>query len=203
MATIDITNVTSLEVHLGSFYKTLAASETISLTGRDPGELSGMPDVQKELAAGNITVTITPTADELASGLLAPQQSVEAQDAAPVAATDVAALEQTFFVDVVATGAGADDVTVYAAGALPYKFRILEAIFYIETSPGASTATLRDEAAGAGNALGAFDQSATGKIDSDDVTTPVVTPGASIGLFLRRSNGNSVGKLVVRVRRES
>lgn len=204
MATFVITNVTSpgAEVHLGSFYKTLAAGEVITLENRDVNEPAGWPDVQEALADGNITVVMTPTADELASGMMAPQQSVEAVDLAPVAAADIAAAEQCFYKPFVATGAAADDVTIYAVNTLPYKFRILEAIVVIATAAGTAI-DLRDEAGGAGTDLGGFDPSGTGKKDSDEYTAPVVTPAATKGLFLRRDNGNSVGYALIRVRRES
>ena len=202
MATFTITNLTSSPVYIGDFYYNLAANEVLTLTGRSLNEVPDLASVQEKVADGLVTFGITPTADELASGMMSPPNAIQAQDLQAVDAADVAAVEQTFYKEVTATGAP-DDVVIFAAGALPYKFRVLEAIFVVSTSPGASTADLRDEAAGAGTDLGGFDQGSTGRKYSDELSAPVVTPGAAKGLFLNRSDGDSVGYVLVRVRREA
>ena len=92
MAQIQLTNLTSNALPLGDLgSKSLAGNETITIT-RPANALPQMASVIAAVAAGTLSVTVTPTAAELASGFLSPPQSVQAEDLAPVAATDAAAV---------------------------------------------------------------------------------------------------------------
>jgi len=204
MATFSITNISSDEVHLGDFYLTIAAGETKTLSNRSVDEVSGLSSVQREVADGNITFTVTPTADELASGLMAPPNSISGDDFQEVAAaaplSGVAEIRSEF----AAGGGGSpDDVALYAANALPYKFRVLDAHVKVSTAVGGSTLLLRDEAAGAGTLLASMSGAATGRSEMSDNLTAVATPGATKGLFLRRSDNGVAGEVIITIRRES
>lgn len=204
MATFTITNISSSEVRLGDFYLTIAAGATKTLQNRTVDEVPGLVSVQREVAAGNITFTVTPSAAELASGLLSPPNSISGDDFQQVAAADllsgVAVIRQSF----VAGGGGApDDVAIYALNALPYKFRVLDAHAKIATAVGGSSLQLRDEAAGAGNLLATMSSAAVGRQDMSDNLTAVATPGATKGLFLRRSDDGAAGEVIITIRRES
>ena len=97
-----------------------------------------------------------------------------------------------------------DDVTVYAAGALPFRMRIANIWGYVATAVGAVTVNVRSAAGGAGTDVGTVAFGATGYIAMTPVvanTTIELTPGATIGLFLRRSNDTVAGEVLMLVQR--
>jgi hypothetical protein len=208
---LTITNLASTTTHVGDFYgvtlaPTGSTGDSQTLTNRTADELQRATRLQALLAAGTVTLTVTPSSDELASGLLAPEQAVEAVDMAPVAASDVAAGVQEFFLEFTAPGVGGSpaDVDIYAVNTLPYKVRILDAIMLVSTAVVASSSTLEDEAAGAGTTIMTFDSGTVGrKVDSAYDATFVLSPGATKGLILRLSDDAVAGSVIVRVRRES
>lgn len=203
MASVVITNLRTYAVPLGDLgSKSLAASEVVTID-RPTNALPAMKSLIAALAAGDISVTVTPTAAEIASGFLSPPQSVQAQDTAPVAAADVVAgVPFTIRKAFVAAAAGtADDVEIIAANALPRKFRVLSAVAYFPTAIGSSTAQLRSRAAGAGTLLGAFDSSVA--VSQSSTPPATITPGALEGLFLRRSDRGVAGEVVVTCQAES
>jgi hypothetical protein len=204
MATFTITNVSSGEVHLGDFYYTMDAGEVLTLTNRSPSEVPGLASVQAALAAGDITFSIAYTADELDSGLMTAPNTVGGDDTQEVAAADLLALPTSIYNEVAAGGGGApDDVTLYALDAVPFKFRVLQAWFDVTTAVGASTCELNDEAAAAGTTLATFSTGAAGLVPTTSDIGAVLTPSATKGLFLRRSDSGVAGNLIVLVRRES
>jgi hypothetical protein len=85
----------------------------------------------------------------------------------------------------------ADDVTVRAAD-LPQKYRVVRLDVLISTAgAGGSTVTLRDAAAGAGNALStALSTASQGRV-TDALT---VTSTEDTSLYLRRSDRSAVGE---------
>jgi len=202
---VVITNLTSSPVYIGDIYTSVPVGTPLTIE-RAASDLSGMVALQKAIADGDVTITVTPTADELASGLLSPPSSIQAQDMAPVAATDVGAglvlLSKAF-----AAGGGGSpaDITLYAANTLPFKFRVVDSWVFISTAVGASTGDLRDEAAGAGQSVSTVVTAATGRVSMDPTTdvSKVVTPGAAKGLFLRLSDDGVGGEVFVLARRES
>jgi len=202
MASITVTNVSGGDVNIQDFYKTLAPGEAIT-TERSAADLPGMVSLQTALAAGTVTLAVTYSAIELSSGLAAAPQIVEARDMAPVAAAGLESGSIVIRVDVPVGGGGSDEVVIYAANALPFKFRVLETIFLIST--GAGTWALSDEAGGGGQTIVAGDTSGTGRVvgtpDSD--VTVVLTPGTLIGLFLARSDSASIGEIIMTVRAET
>lgn len=204
MATFTITNLTSNEVHLGDFYKTLAGNEVLVLEDRSPNEVPDLKSVIAKLAAGSISFSVDYTAEEISTGMMSPPNAVEAQDFQQVAAADVASPIICFRKEMVAGGGGApDDVEIFAAGALPYTMRVLDVIGLIDTAVVASTLSIRDEAAGAGTESAALDSGSAGRVvDPNKTVSAVYTPGATKGLFIRRSDNGVAGEVQVYVRRE-
>lgn len=205
MATFTITNLTAAEILMADFYATIAANGTLVLTDRFPAEITVLRDTQIKVAAGTVSLAITYTAAEIASGMLTPPNAVAAEDMAAVAAADVISPEivirKAFTAGVPGT---ADDVVVIAANALPYKMRILHAELILSTFIALSTATVQDEAAGAGTTAATFDTAVVGIIPSTaPLSTTLYSPGTTKGLFLRRSDRGIAGELVLTVRRES
>lgn len=202
---VQITNLTSSPVYIGDIYTSVPVGSPLTIE-RSASDLSGMAALQKAIADGDVSIVVTPTADELASGLLAPPSSIQAQDMAPVAAADVGSGLILLRVPMTAGGGGSpDDITVYALNALPYKFRIVDSWAFISAAVGGATVTAYDEAAGAGTAGPAISGAATGRAagaPASDAST-VYTPAATKGLFLRRSDDGVAGEAFLLIRRES
>jgi hypothetical protein len=205
MASILITNISGAPLPLSDLgSKTLAVNEAVTIQ-RPAGFISSMRSLIAALAAGSITVLVTPTAEEIASGLLTPPQAVQPVDMAAVASTDVAAVEGEFRKAFAAGGGGsADDVTIFAANNFPYKVRITGMRTRVKTGVSGATVVARTAAAGGGTALGTCDAEAAGttfeKTGADSV---VVTPGTLVGLFIRRSDSGVAGEVYLSYRRES
>lgn len=202
---VAITNITSESVLIQDLYISIAAGDTVTVD-RASTDLPRMASLQDALAAGSVTVVVTPTADEIASGLLQAPKTVEARDQAPVDAADVAAGAILLRAELAAGAGGSpDDVTVYAANALPFKFRVVDAWAMISTAVGASTLNLYTQAAAAGTLVaGPLDSAATGIVRMTGPTTSALaTPGATEGLFVRRSDDGVAGEVFLLVRREN
>lgn len=206
MASVVITNLTTSPLHIGDLYTTIAASSSITVD-RYASDLSRMKSLQDAIAAGSAAVSVTPTANETASGLLTADASIQAADMAPVAPTAVASNEVEFRKAFVAAAAGAqDDVIIFAANALPYKMRITDVYALVSTvGTGAATLTVRDQAAGAGTAVAVLSSAATGRVGPSSAFTAsvVLTPGTLIGLFIRRADRDAAGEIVIKARRET
>lgn len=206
---VTVTNTTSPSeaVTLGDIYKTLAAAGDSCTFSRKASDLSRMTSLQALVAAGKVSVSVVPTADELASGLLTPPQTIQAADMQPVAAAVVDAPTVTLRVSVPAgVGGTADDVTVYALNSFPYKARVLWARAIVSVAVGSSTAALRTQAGGAGTLLATLDTGTPGPVSgptSAFTASAVVTPGSSVGLFVRRSNNTVACEIEITLRRET
>lgn len=205
MAQIVLTNLSASPLPLADLgSKSLAVGESVTIT-RPANLLANMLSVVREVAAGTLSATVTPSAAELASGLLAPPQSVQAEDLAPVASTVLPCAPGAFYKAISAGGGGsADDVTLYAVNTLPYKIRVLRAYMRVATPVSGSNCQLRSAAAGGGTLVSQFDTAAVGqKEDATVNATVVLTPGTLVGLFLRRSDSAVAGEVVIEFRRES
>jgi len=206
MATLLITNLTASDIHMTEFYTTLRASSTLTVT-RPVSTLPTLKSLQAGLAAGTMSLSVTLDANESASGLASPPNVIGADDIAEIASTALLSPELVIRKAVTAGGGGsADDVTVYAANALPFKFRIIDAWCYLSAgNAGGRTITIRDEAAGAGTAAGTLDATNLGRVEivpTSNAST-VYTPGATKGVFLRRSDSAIAGEVFIKIRRES
>lgn len=202
MASILVTNLTAENVYVSDLYTTLAANGTLTVS-RPASKLGEMVALQKLIEAAKVTIAVTLDTYETASGMLTAPGSVEAADLSAVAADTAAAASQVIRVPLVAgAGGSADDVTVFAAGALPYKMRIMDARLNVTTQVVGSTCAIRDQAAGAGTLVTSLSSNATGRVESTGASV-VLTPGASVGLFVRRSDSAVAGELLLTVRRES
>lgn len=204
------TNLSSTEQHIGDFYGlTLAPAgepgATKTITGRFASVVPTLTRTQALVEAGTITFSTTPSSAETSSGMLTPDLAVEASDMASVAAGSVESMSQTFYHSFAAPGGGGSpaDVIIIAVDALPYKFRVIDAVMMVTTAVGASSSVLRDEAAGAGTAIATFDSGSTGRVvDATRDATDVITPGATKGLILRLSDDAVAGEIAVTIRRE-
>jgi hypothetical protein len=205
MATLTITNLTSGQYNVSELYKTLAAGEAVSVE-RAASDIPGMKQIIEDVANGVLSMSVVYSAEELATGLMQPPWSVEAKDMAPVAAADPAAglitIRKPFTAGVAGT---ADDVTIYAAGALPYKLRVLSAMAYIVTAIALSTIEVRSRAGGLGTLAGTLSSAATGNVDGTvpSNATVALATGATEGLFLRRSDRGVAGEVILTCRMES
>jgi hypothetical protein len=202
---IVVTNISSAPVYIRDLYAEIPAGGSVTTT-RSGSDLSGMDGLIEALDDGTVSVSLTPTAAEIASGFLTPPQAVQAVDMAPVAATEVAAGLVILRVALPAGVGGApDDVTAYAANALPYKFRVLDAWAMVATGVALANLNVYTRAAGAGTLLaGPIDATAAhiARITGPTVSALAV-PGTTEGLFVRRSDSAIVGELFLLVRREN
>lgn len=201
---VTVTNISAAPVGISDLYTTIAVGGSVVFK-RSASELSSMVSLQKAAADGLVTVAATMEAHESASGLATAPGSVEAVDMAAVAAGAAASGEVTFrkaFTSVAST-----DIAIYAANALPYKMRILDAYLLISTVQAGSTLRLYPQAAGAGTPItDATSAAVAGRIPMPLTgnTSQVLTPGATIGLFLLPSaHSGIVGEVVITARRET
>jgi hypothetical protein len=90
--------------------------------------------------------------------------------------------------------AAPDDVEV--TDAAPFALRILDVTLIVSTEIGGETVTLRDAAAGAGNALSSVLSAASqGRVRNNDTATRTVAVGTPI--YARRSNHGLAGEIVI------
>jgi hypothetical protein len=204
MAQITITNVSSDAFYLNDIYATIPAGESVE-TQRAISEISAMAGLQAAVTAGVLTLSIEYSASELASGLaLAAGPSIPAA----VEAADLVAAPISIRKAMVSGGASgtADDVTIYAVNNLPYAIRILDAHAVISTAVIGSSLTVRSAAAGAGTQAAVVSSASAGVARASALgasnTSVLLTPGSSVGLFVRRSDRSVVGEVVITARRE-
>lgn len=204
MAQVTVTNISANPVCINDFYRTLAPSESVTVT-RSPADLTALYSLQQAMAANTVSVSITYSSDEVASGLISPPSATQAIDMMPVVATAADAplitIRKAF---VAGTPGTADDVAIFAANALPYKFRVLDAVAYVATAIGGSTLMVYSQAAAAGTKLAEMDSATTGPHAQQTMTaTAVAAPATLEGLFIRRSDRGVAGEVILTVRRES
>lgn len=103
-----------------------------------------------------------------------------------------------------AGGGGApDDVVIYNANA-PFGFRVVDTAALISTAIASETVTLRDAAAGGGNALSDDLDAATVGRKRDPAATVTATGTVAVAgtLVLRRSDNGLAGEVIVTIRPE-
>lgn len=200
-----VTNISSSPVYIRDLYVEIPAGGSVT-TERSGSDLSGMEGLIVALDAGTVSVAITPTSAEVASGFLTPPQAVEARDMAPVAASYVASGLILLRVPLTAGGGGSpDDVIAYALNALPFKFRVLDAWALISVAVGGSSLHVYTRAAAAGTLVaGPVASAAVGIYRMTGPNACVLAvPGATEGLFVRRSDDAVAGEICLLVRMES
>ena len=204
MAQITITNLTTLDVPITELYDKVPAGVGKTLVvQRFQAVFTRMPNLMAAINASKVSIAIVYTADELASGLLIPS-AVGPGAVAPVAPAVVDAAPIVMRAPLpIGVPAVPDDIALFAAGALPYKFRVLDAHVKVSAAVALSTLVLRDEALGAGNVLASMSGAATGRSDMTDNLTALATPGPLKGLFVNRSDGGVVGEVIVLIRKET
>ena len=201
---VTITNISAAPVAIGDLYTTIPVGGFVT-TKRSASQLSSMVGLQKAIESGLVTIAAVEESFETASGLAVAPGTVSAADQAAVAAGAAASGEVVFrkaFTSVAST-----DIAIYAANALPYKMRILDAYLLISTVQAGSTLQLFDQAAGAGTAVTtAASAAVAGRIPLPLTgnASQVLTPGALVGLFLLPSaHSGIVGEVVITARRET
>jgi hypothetical protein len=203
MAKLTITNLTSSQYFVTEIYKTLEAGESVTID-RASSDIPNMTQLIKDVSSSILSLAVAYTTEELSTGLMQPPWSVEARDMALVNATDPAAGDFTIRTAFTALGAGVpDDVTIYAANALPFKFRVLDAIAYIGTAIVITTLDVRTRAGGAGTQLANMSSAATGRQTNTLNGSVVATPGTLEGLFVRRSDRGVAGEILLHCRLEN
>jgi hypothetical protein len=202
MAELQITNVSPDSVYLADLYTSIGVGETKTID-RSATDLPRMKSLHEAMADGKVTLSVNYSADEVASGLHAPPSTIEAVDIAPVAAaTPASALAVIYKALPVGAGGSPDDVEIFPAGSLPFKFRVVDCVLYVSTAVGASTVEIRDEAGGAGNLHASASAAATGRNPNAEDQTSEVAPAPTKGLFARRSDSGIGGEVVLFVRPE-
>lgn len=202
MAQLTITNVSQEDVYLGDLYATIKAGESATVE-RSATDLPNMKALQENVADGKLTLAVAYSADEAASGLHLAPAVVEGGDIAPVAGSNPVSGLITIFKSFAAGGGGSpDDVEIFPVNGLPFKFRVVDFVLYVSASPGASTVELQDESGGTGSVLASADSGTTGRQTNAEDTTGVADPGATKGLFLRRSDDGTAGEAVIIARPE-
>lgn len=199
-----VTNISSAPVAISDLYTTIPVAGSVT-TIRSASQISAMVSLQKAVESGLVTVSATETTYETASGLTTVPGTVGAADTAPVAAAVADSMD--IVIRVPFTSVSSTDIAIFAANALPYKMRILDAYLLISTVQAASTLQLFPQAAGGGTAI----TTATSAAVAGRIPMPLtgnasvlVTPGTLIGLFLRPSaHTGIVGEVVINARRES
>lgn len=205
MATVTVTNLTSSPLLIQDIYATIEANASVSFD-RAVTDVPRMAALQAAVAAGSAAVSVTLSSDELNSGLTTVDSTVAAADLAPVAATAAAAPLITIRKSFSALGPGlADDVVIFAAGAVPYKMRILDAYALISAASagGGQVLEVQPETGGAGLILAKVSTAATGRAGMDNTITTSALVNTTDALVIRRKNRDVTGELVLTVRRES
>lgn len=208
MATVLITNLTAVPQYISDLYTSVPATSPNTLeVSRALTDIPRMAGLMQAKADGLVSVVVTLTDDEINSGLASTPNSITSDDIQAIAAAAPVGVAQTIKKSFAAGGGGApDDVIVYAANALPYKFRIVDAYAFISAgNAGGRTLTIRDEAAGAGTSAGTVDCTNLGRVQYAPTSnaSAVFTPGATKGLFVRRSDSAIAGEIFITIVRES
>lgn len=156
------------------------------------GELNRNAELQELIDAGTFSVITTKGHDDIDGAV---PVSAAASGLSPM---------QILRVSMAVGGAAgtADDVTIYSSNA-PFAFRIVDAFVVLSDAEGASSATLRSAAAGAGNALCNAIATATAGLNraAGTAVTATGTVAAGGSLFLRRSDRNIAGELFILIQR--
>lgn len=209
MAAVSFTNLSSETQYVTDFSSivfTVPIGETVTYP-RDltPADLAGASRLQASVAAGDISVVVVPSSDELESGLLVAPTSITGDDVQAVpAAEPMAAIASFFHIEAAGVGGAPDDVEIYAADAIPFKCRILDVVIVVTDALATHTLEVRDEAAGAGTLLATLDAATAGrKVDATaNANMTVITPGVTKGIFVRRSDSGLGFQAFITYRRE-
>jgi len=187
----------SAPVLLQDFYVTLAAAGDVVAVERSAGDLPAMKSLQAALSDGDVTLSVAYSADELASGLVV-------DNAAPVGAASIQGGPMLLRIPLPVGGGGAEDIVVFAEGALPAQYRIVDHWLIVSATVGTGNVTVESELAGAGTQYLTIVQTAAGRII--DVTPPAAAPlvvkSATEGLIIRRTDNTSLAELYLLVRPE-
>ena len=196
MATVTLTAVK--DVHVGDVGVSLKAGDVLKFE-RAASDIPRLKSVAAAIAAGDLTMQVAYSADEKASGIASPPGSVDAADAAPVAADGTIALGQVAR-KALAAGAGgaADDTTVLTASA---NLRVVDAWAIITTPVTAATLDIRDATAGAGTLLASL-SAATAGVSRLSTSAGSAVLASGKPLVIRRSDSGVAAEVFVLLRSE-
>lgn len=198
MALLTITNLTANPVRIEDLYVTIPGSGSVS-TNRASSDLPRMASLQAAIAAGSVAASVSYTATEQASGLVASGEVATS----PTGASDEIIVRVPLVAGV--TGA-ADDVTAYALGALPAtKLRVLDCYVMVSAAVAASKIQIRTVSGGAGTLLAECNTAATGRNGQTATVTATgaITNSSSVGLFVRRTDRAVAGEVFIVLRPET
>jgi hypothetical protein len=193
-------------IRLGDFYIDLFFGTPRVVEDYPAGAIPDLSALQAEMAAGRVSLSVTYSADEIASGLQSPPNSVDQDDIVPVAAATLLAGAILLRVPLVAGAGGApDDIPVIPAGSLTKRYRVLDIWAEITANVAGEAVQIRDQAAGVGNLLADVDANAAALRVGPNTVYGGVTdaPGATIGLIVRRTDDAIAGTLYALLRPES
>lgn len=186
------------------FNRAIAPGETIVTSQFKASDLPAMTGLLTLESLGKVSIAVVYSTAE--KKFLIPPDAIQAGDMMPV---DAAALDSPIIEIrkplVAGMAAAADDVTIYAVNTLPYKLRITDA--YLMVSAGAlagRNVQVRDVAGGGGTLGAQVDAVVAGRnpMSATFLATTVLSPGAMLGLFARRSHDAIAGELFIMGRRE-
>ena len=103
---------------------------------------------------------------------------------------------------VAGVGGTADDVTVFAVGALPAKMRVTGFTVIVTVDASGSTVAGYTAASAGGTEFGTVASTATGRVSDLTSSTTLLTPSGSVGMFIHRSNNTVAGEVLVSCRLE-
>jgi hypothetical protein len=147
-------------------------------------ELNASPDIQNLLAGGNLRIDVIGENNDIVS------------EAGVPTGLGIGLSHKAHYD--IGGGVGADDATLIAS--MPWPARILNVELITSTAVGASTVTLRDALAGAGNALSdALSSGAVARVS--DAQVPLVTVAAGSLVTARMSDSAIVAEVVIEFER--
>ncbi len=200
MATIVVSNAGDDDVYISDLYTAVRAGSSVS-TERSVADLSRMAGLHAAIADGLVTVAVTYSAAEKASGLV--DQGDVSADQGGSGVADLLVIRKALTAGVAAAG---DDVTVFAVNTLPFhKLRILDAYLILSAgNAGGRSVSLYTGASAAGTLCAQVAATAAGRNGQTAVVTATseITNGASVGLFARRSHDAVAGELFILLRPE-
>lgn len=197
---IVVSNVSASPVWVSDLHCSIAAGGSITTT-RYLTDLSRMVALQGFLEAGTLTMATTPSAAELAANV----GMLGLGTAGAVPSTQLNTQEFTLRYAFAAGGGGsADDKTIFAVNAVPYKFRVMNMYAVVATAVSAKLLQLRTALTGGGTLLAECSGGTAGyEAGTSTVTaSQVVTPGSAVGLILHRTDSGIAGEVFVKGRLE-
>lgn len=198
MATLVVTNLSTKPVFIADLYVTIAVGGSVT-TSRNASDLPAMQGLQAAIVAGTVAASVKYTTTESSAGLIGLGDA-----AVPATGASDEIVQRTPLASGGSTGT-ADDVTVYAQGALPApKMRVVDAWAILSTVVASSHIQLYTQPAAAGSLVTSISSATAGRAgtETSNTATVVLTNGPTVGLYAHRTDRSVVGELFVVLRPE-